>query len=174
METEQQLSKTTIQLFWELHQLLRAKRRGWVADTTRPLRPGPVRIMNGSLNNSYWGKSQKHKLIYFSEYDGWGESSAQQRFFSLNDWYMRWNVNGQVASEDTASAWFIQSPEFRLWFVKAEQDVVLRPRSVCKEVQNKTCRAALCVTWDTFDKISQSLKAYNTAPLFQWLYRSTM
>lgn len=130
METEHQLSKTTIQLFWELYQLLREKRRGWVADTTRPLRPGPVRIMNGSLNNSYWGKSQKHKLIYFLEYDGWGESSAQQSLFSLNDWYMRWNVNGQVTSEDTASARFIESPEVRLWFVKAEQDVVLRPCSV--------------------------------------------
>lgn len=157
METEHQLGKTTIQLFWELYQLLRERRRGWVADTTGPLRPGPVRIMNGSLNNSYWGKSQKHKLIYFSEYDGWGESSAQQRLFSLNDWYMRWNVNGQVASEDTASARFIESPELRLWFVKAEQDVVLRS----------------CLVWRYFSyfwfwrfwlgRTSMNLKVYNTA-----------
>lgn len=102
MGREPQLSKTTIQLFWELSQLLRERRRGWVVDGTRPLCAGPVRIMNSSLNNSYRGTSQKHKLICFSEYDGWEESSAQQRIFSLNDWNMRWNVNGQLTSEDKA------------------------------------------------------------------------
>lgn len=64
------------------------RRRGCVADGTRPLRTGPVRIMNSSLNNSYWGK-----LICFSEYDRWG-GSAQQSLFSLNDWCMRWRGQG--------------------------------------------------------------------------------
>lgn len=47
------------------------------------------RIMNSSLNNSYWGK-----LICFGVWRMRGVLSPAS-LFSLNDWCMSWNINGR-------------------------------------------------------------------------------